>query len=166
MLQFEFFDLNDRFKKLDERNPLVSFNRLIDWDNFRSTLNIVRNKVLKSNEGRKFFDVVLMFKMLILQHLYNVSDNQIEYQIRGRYFFCRFLDLTPSARAPDAKMIWLFREPLTHLKLIRIFFYDFGYRLNEQYYQVRKGQNVDARFADALKQLNNKEENKQISSPP
>lgn len=164
MLQSGFFDLADRFKKLDEKDPLVNLNQLIDWENFRPTLNKVRDKARKSNAGRKPFDVVLMFKVLVLQHLYNVSDDQIEYQIRDRYSFCRFLDLTPSARVPDAKTIWLFREQLVKQQSIKPLFYDFDYQLNNQGYQARKGQIVDASFVDVPRQRNKKEENKQIKS--
>ncbi len=164
MLQSGFFDLKDRFKKLDEKDPLVHLNQLIDWENFRASLNQVREKTRKSNAGRKAFDVVLMFKVLVLQHLYNVSDDQIEYQIRDRYSFCRFLDLTPSARGPDAKTIWLFREQLIKRQLMRELFNDFDYQLNNQGYQAKKGQIVDASFVDVPKQRNKKGENEQIKS--
>ena len=43
---------------------------------------MIRSKPRKSQAGRKPYDVVLMFKILLLQHLYNVSDDDIEYQIR------------------------------------------------------------------------------------
>ena len=162
MWQPGFFDLEERFKKLDEKDPLVSLNKLIDWENFRDTLNKVRKKDRKSNAGRKPFDVVVMFKVLVLQHLYNVSDDQIEYQIRDRYSFCRFLALTPSDRIPDAKTIWLFREQLVKLELMKELFYDFDYQLNNQGYKAQKGQIVDASFVDVPKQRNNKKENKQI----
>ena len=72
----------------------------------------VREKERKSNAGRKGFDGVLMFKVLILQHLYNISDDETEYPIRDRYSFCRFLGVTPEGTIPDAKTIWLFRETL------------------------------------------------------
>ena len=51
-----------------------------------------------------------MFKVLILQHLYNISDDETEYQIRDRLSFSRFLGLKPEQLVPDAKTIWLFRE--------------------------------------------------------
>lgn len=47
----------------------------------------------KSRAGRKPFDAILMFRMLILQSLYNLSDEQIEYQVRDRMSFTRFLGL-------------------------------------------------------------------------
>ena len=95
MSQPGFFDLDECFEKLNESAPLVSLDNLVEWENFRETLGKVREKARKSNAGRKSLDVVLMFKVLVLQHLYNLSDDQTEYQIRDRYSFCRFLGLSP-----------------------------------------------------------------------
>ncbi len=163
MPQSGFFDLDDRFKKIDERDPLVGLNQLIDWESFRSTLNKIREKNRKSNAGRKPYDTVLMFKVLVLQHLYNVSDDQIEYQIRDRYSFGRFLGLIdPSSKIPDAKTIWLFRENLVKLNLMKEIFYDFDCQLNDKGYKAQKGQIVDASFVDVPKQRNTKKENEQI----
>ena len=85
MTQPGFFDLNNRHKKLNERDPLISLNELIDWEGFRDTLNGIRIKERKSKAGRKPIDCVLMFKALVLQHLYNLGDDELEYQIRDRY---------------------------------------------------------------------------------
>ncbi len=106
-----------------------------------------------------------MFKVLVLQYLYNVSDDQIEYQIRDRYSFGRFLGLIdPSSKIPDAKTIWLFREQLVKLDLMKELFYDFDYHLNNKGYKARKGQIVDSSFVDAPKQQNTKKENEQIKN--
>lgn len=164
MSQPGFFDLNDRYEKLNERDPLIHLNQLIDWENFRSTLNKVREKKRKSHAGRKGFDVVLMFKVLVLQHLYNIADDETEYQIRDRYSFCRFLGLSPEGKIPDAKTIWLFREALVKLELVETLFNDFNLQLNEQGYQAQKGQIVDASFVDVPRQRNSREENAQIKA--
>jgi IS5 family transposase len=103
-----------------------------------------------------------MFKVLVLQHLYNLSDDELEYQVRDRYSFCRFLGLSPEGRIPDAKTIWLFREHLVQCNLMTGLFKDFDYQLQEQGYKARKGQIVDASFVDVPKQRNTREENAQI----
>ena len=41
----------------------------------------------KSNAGRKPIDVIVMFRMLVLQSLYNLSDEQVEYEVRDRLSF-------------------------------------------------------------------------------
>lgn len=161
-MQSSFFDLENRYKKLDERDRLVWLKEIIDWEAFRETLNQCRDKPRKSNAGRKPFDVVLMFKVLILQHLYNIGDDELEFQIRDRYSFCRFLGLSPESRIPDAKTIWLFREQLTEKQLIKVLFYDFEYQLDEQGFSARKGQIIDASFVEAPVQRNTREENSQI----
>lgn len=164
MSQPGFFDLDGRHKKLNEKDPLLALDQLIDWENFRDTLNKIRDIARKSNAGRKPYDVVLMFKILVLQHLYNLSDDEIEYQIRDRYSFCRFLGLYPEETVPDAKTIWLFREELTRRDLMIELFNDFDYQLSEQGFRARKGQIVDASFVDVPRQRNTREENKQIKN--
>jgi transposase, IS5 family len=54
-----------------------------------------------------------MFRVLVVQTLYTLSDDQTEDQIRDRLSFMRFLGLALEDRIPDAKTIWLFREQLT-----------------------------------------------------
>ncbi len=75
-------------------------------------LKVIHQKQRKSNAGRKPHDVTLMFKMLVLQALYNLSDDQAEFQVRDRLSLQRFLGLSPEDPVPDAKTLWLFREQL------------------------------------------------------
>ena len=109
-----------------------------------------------------------MFKVLVLQQMYNLSDDQTEYQIRDRYSFCRFLGLTPEGRIPDAKTVWLFREQLVQRGLIEPLFAAFSSQIEAAGYQARKGQIVDASIVSAPKQRNGREENAQIKAgkPP
>jgi IS5 family transposase len=86
----------------------VGLNAAIDWEAFRPDLYRVHEKERKSNAGAKPFDVVLMFKLLILQQLHNLSDDGIEYQVRNRLSFMRFLGLQLEDRVPDAKTMWLY----------------------------------------------------------
>ncbi|OCC14666.1 Mobile element protein [Dissulfuribacter thermophilus] len=88
------FDLHTRVSKIDENgDPLKRLNEVIDWEMFRPILEKIRKKNRKSNAGRKPFDVVLMSKILILQSLYNLSDDATEAQIVDRFSFMRFLNL-------------------------------------------------------------------------
>jgi IS5 family transposase len=93
MLQAGFFDLEDLFKKIDEKDQLVALNALIDWEAFRPVLKGLKMVNRKSNSGRKRKDIVMMFKGLVLQHLHSISDDELEFQIRDRYSFCGFLGL-------------------------------------------------------------------------
>ncbi len=163
-MQPSFFDLDNRHKKLDERDGLLWLDQHIDWEYFRDTLQQVREKKRKSTAGRRPYDVVLMFKALVLQHLYNLGDDELEFQIRDRYSFCRFLGVTPEDQIPDAKTFWLFREQLTERQLIKPLFDDFALQLEGKGFKARKGQIVDASFISAPIQRNSRDENEQIKS--
>jgi IS5 family transposase len=103
-----------------------------------------------------------MFKVLILQSLYNLSDEAIEYQILDRLSFMRFLGLRLGSRVPDAKTIWLFREQLTEAGLAEELFRQFETVLEESGFAAKKGQIIDASIVQAPKQRNSREENAQI----
>jgi IS5 family transposase len=99
-----------------------------------------------------------------LQHLYNLGDDELEFQIRDRYTFCRFLGLSPEGRIPDAKTIWLFREQLGKAENIKSIFEVFEAQLEAKGYKARKGQIIDASFIEAPRQRNSREENAQIKA--
>jgi IS5 family transposase len=65
-------------------DPLERLANAILWESFRTLLEQVHQNERKSNAGRKALDVVLMFKVLILQTLYNLAVEPLEYQIRDR----------------------------------------------------------------------------------
>ncbi|MFC1765694.1 IS5 family transposase [Planctomycetota bacterium] len=163
MYEAGLFDWHERFDQLnDGGDPLVKLNQLMDWSVFTRSLNTLRKKERKSNAGRKPFDVTLMFKILVLQSLYNLSDDQTEFQIRDRLSFMRFLGLSLNDRVPDAKTIWLFREQLTEAGLAEKLFAQFDKFLRENGFSAKKGQIVDASIVRAPKQRNSRDENKQI----
>jgi transposase, IS5 family len=66
----------------------------------------------KNSAGRKPWDEVAIFKALVLQALYNLSDDQAEYQLRDRFSFMRFLGFELEDAVSDAKTLWLYREAL------------------------------------------------------
>ena len=67
------FDVEERAAQLTEMgDPLVGLNARIDWEAFRSDLNRVHEKDRKSKAGAKPFDVVLMFKVMLLLQLHNL----------------------------------------------------------------------------------------------
>ncbi|MHB8743518.1 MAG: transposase [Sulfuricaulis sp.] len=112
MLQSGFFDLQNRFGKLDQLgDPLQALNEVVDYSVFEPILTAGLKKEKTSNCGRLGFDPLLMFKVLILQSLYNLADGLTDFHIRDRFTFMRFLGLTPESWIPDEKTIWLFREP-------------------------------------------------------
>jgi len=103
-----------------------------------------------------------MFKVMILQRYYNISDNQTEYQICDRLSFMRFLGLKLAGGVPDSKTIWLFRERLTELGLVADLFASFLTELERLGMVIHEGKIVDASFVEVPNQRNSRDENAAI----
>lgn len=95
-----------------------------------------------------------MIKILVLQQLYNLADDVLEYQLLGRRSFLQFLDLTDSRSIPDAKTIWLFRDRLAQAGVGSQIFGQVQQQLARQDYIARCGQIVDASLVQAPIQRN------------
>ena len=110
MKQKTIFDEENRLEMLSRLgDPLEILNKVIKWEMFRSVLNQACRKEDTGKGGRPPYDVVMMFKILVLQRLYNLSDDQTEYQINDRMSFMRFLGINLCDKVPDAKTIWKFK---------------------------------------------------------
>jgi len=163
MGQMSFFSADDRLKSLSRMgDPLEPLKELIPWEQFRPLLKRVHEKKRKSNAGRKPFDALLMFKVLVLQSLYNLADEQVEFQIRDRLSFMRFLGLKIEDTVPDATTVWNFRERLNELGLMKPLFNRFDDYLAGAGYQASSGQIVDASIVRVPIQRNSREENARI----
>lgn len=162
-MQSSFFDLSERHALLEQLgDPLPKIDEVVDWEGFRPTLERIRAKKDPRKGGRPPHDVVLMFKVLLLQQLYNLSDDQTEYQIRDRYSFSRFLNLDPEGQVPDAKTIWFYREQLKKRGLLDELFSGLLSQIEAAGYVARRGQIVDAAIMETPRQRNPREENEQI----
>jgi IS5 family transposase len=154
-----------RQRKLSELGDnLEHLNQIIDWEMFRPMLAKAVRKPAKGPGGRPRFDVVKMFKILVLSRLFNLSDDQTEYQINDRISFMRFLDLGLYDTVPDAKTIWLFRETLKEAEIMEDLFAEFNALLERKGLITHEGTIVDATFVGTPKQRNNKEENETIKA--
>jgi transposase len=92
---YGFWDQDIRLSKISKLgDPLEILNNGIDFEIFRNLLENRLGQASKGPSGRPPYDYILMFKILILQRYYNLSDDQVEYQINDRLSFMRFLDLT------------------------------------------------------------------------
>lgn len=103
----------------------------------------------------------MLFKALIIQGLYNLSDEQREYQILDRTSFKIFLGLKKSDRVPDSRTYWHFREQLISSGSIESLFTSFNAQLDRSGVFANEGKMVDASFVEAPRQRNTREENKQ-----
>jgi transposase, IS5 family len=157
--------LSARYEKLHQKQDLlVRLNQVIPWEAFRPQLNQIHAKVRKSAAGRKPTDVVVLFKMLVLQQLHNISDESLEYQVNDRLSFMQFLGFDLMSEVPDATTVWLFRKHLWEAGLVEGLFEQFEGYLITQGYAAKGGQIVDATLIPVGVQHNTKAENIQIKA--
>lgn len=158
------FDEQVRLEKLSKKqDPLERLSAHIDFEFFRKPLEQFFDKdVDRSKGGRPAYDYVLMFKILILQRYYNLSDDTIEYAILDRLSFMRFLGLGINDPVPDAKTIWLFRDKLSGQGMVEKLFGHLDKQLDKDGIIVHKGKIVDASIVEVPLQRNNRDENKDL----
>jgi transposase, IS5 family len=159
------FDLEHRYERLIKAGDLLE--RLMSAVNFEA-FRYLFEKALKGSDGSKGgrppYDPELMFKVLILQALYNLSNEQAECMIRDRLSFMRFLGLGLNGAVLDATTIWLFREQLFNANTMEKLFGRFDKALTEQGYLAMSGQLMDAPLVPAARQRQNYGEKAEIKA--
>lgn len=163
--QAGFWDIDERYALLSEAgDPLEKLNSVVPWNVFRKPLAKALKRSDGAKGGRPPFDTILMFKILVLQALYDLSDDQAEFVINDRLSFMRFLGLGLGDKVPDAKTIWLFREHLSQAGAIKNLFARFDKHLAKAGYLAMGGQIVDASIVAAPKQRNSDGEKADIKA--
>ena len=165
MLQTSLFDLENRYASLSEAgDPLERLDAVIDWEIFRPILARIDEKARKSAAGRKPICRVLMFKLLILQRLHNLSDERLQFQVTDRLSFMRFLGLDLAADVHDARTVWAFRESLKRHNLSEPLFARLNQALADLGVELKSGQIIDATFVPVPIQRNGREDNEIIKA--
>jgi IS5 family transposase len=163
-----FFDADKRLSMLSLKgDPLEAISKLMPWEMFRADIESVvlpAEESRKSKAGRKPINALVLLRMLVLQSLYNLSDDQIEYQVRDRLSFTRFVGLGIEDGIPDGTTLWLFREKLAKAGLIDKLFERFGRHLEAKGYIARGGQMVDATIVAVPRQRNSRDENELVKA--
>jgi transposase, IS5 family len=150
MDQHEVFGAEERLRALSASgDPLERLRGVVDFEAFRPELEAALARAVGNREGGPPYDVVLMFRVLVLQALYALSDNQTEYQLCDRLSFVRFAGLAPHGPVPDAKAIRLFREQLTRAEALARLFARFDAVLQKRGYRAVGGQIVEATVVEA-----------------
>ena len=145
-----FFDGDERLKALSAAgDPLERLSLVVDFEVFRGELEVALSRSDRSKGGRPPYDPVMMFKVLVLQTLYTLSDEQTEYQLKDRLSFMRFVGLALHDAVPDAKTIWLYREHLARAGTVERLFARFDELLRAKGWLAMGGQIVDATVIEA-----------------
>ncbi len=158
-MQFTLFDKPKRLAKISKLgDTLEQLNGIVNWLIFLPILKQAIPLEARTKGGRPPFDTLLMFKILVIKRLYNLSLDQTEYQINCRLDFMRFLGLDLGSTVPDAKTIWLYEEALSKSESGKELFDRFFEEIKKAGYITREGSIVDASFMEAPRRRNTKEQ--------
>lgn len=112
---------------------------LLDWGRIGQLLSKVRG----GRMGAPAFPALLMFKALLLQRWYALSDPALEEALKDRLSFRRFVGLPLSEEIPDHSTLWRFREALG-TKLCEKLFEEIGRQIEGSGFVVKQGTLIDA----------------------
>ena len=130
-------------QKLNQR--LDKINRLVDWKTFELRLK----RIYSSPCGRPSHPVLLLFKCLLLQAWYNLSDYALEEALDDRLSFRRFVGLSVSETAPDHSVFSRFRDQLIQHAIHEQLFNELDHQLESRGLIIKKGTLVDATVIEA-----------------
>jgi IS5 family transposase len=116
----------------------------------------------KSNRGRKPWPVEVMFRVILLKHLFNRADETLEREIYNNIAYRCFAGLGLFKAVPDSRTIWLYNEVLAQNNAGQKLFDTFKTQLQKNGLLVKEGKIVDATFTLVPVQRNTKEENETI----
>lgn len=159
----ELFAVQDLQRRLEKRvTGLDKLQQVIDFEVFRPVLEEQTDFVGESSRGgRPAFDLVVMFKVLVLQRYHDLSDEETEYQLVDRISFRKFAGIGLGQAIPDRNTIWKFKERLGSEGMEAVFA-AFNRVLEGSGLSASKGKIVDATIVEVPRQRNTREENRQI----
>ena len=153
------FSLSEHLERLSkDGDPLEVLDATVDFQYFRIWLVEGLGYGDGSKGGRPPFDPVSMFKALILQAQHNLSDAKMEFMIRDRLSWMRFLGFELGGATPDENTIRHFRNRLTEVGTVKRVMKAFDWQLQKKGYIPMSGQIVDATLVLAPKQRNTEDE--------
>jgi transposase, IS5 family len=157
------FDAQHRLEQIQNMgDPLAALDAVMDWTIFVPVLARLPRAEPKAPGGRPAYAPLVLFKILVIQPLYGLSDAQAQFQILDRRSFHHFLGLSEADPVPDQNPIREFREKLTQAERFSELFAAFNARLADQGFITRKGQIIDASFVAVPRQRNRRQENAAI----
>lgn len=122
-------------------------NTIIDWKKIGQLIDQDYSKG-KSATGTPSYDGVLLFKMLLLETWYGLSDYEVEDRINDSISFSYFCGLTIEQVAPDHSTLSRFRTELTKTGTFEKLFKLINLQLEEHHIIIKKGVIVDASVID------------------
>jgi IS5 family transposase len=148
---FDLFAHEHRAKRIDQKDPLLALDELIDFQQLVDVVEAIAPRKRSDKGGRPPYPTEIMLRVIILKRLNNLSNDQMEFLLNDRMSFQRFTKLSHSPHIPDANTIWVFEERIGEASA-KALFEAVERQITQHGYSARKGQIVDATIVPVPKQ--------------
>lgn len=149
-------------KKIDSLgDPLADIEGHIDFAALAARVDQIAPRPVSAQGGRPPYPTETMVRILVLKRLYNLSDEQIEYQLLDRMSYKRFCGLANATHIPDRTTVWTFENRIGEAGA-QALFDGVSAQLLHKGFIARSGQIIDATLVPAPKQHNRRGEKELI----
>lgn len=153
MIKESLFAAEEREAKLDKLGDILQvLEKHVDFGALAKAIDEAAPRPSQEKGGRPPFPTELMVRAVVLQQLYNLSDEQMEFQLLDRLSFQRFVGLRHSSQIPDRTTFWTFKERLIRADASETLFEAVNRELDKHGYIARCGQIIDATIVPAPRQ--------------
>lgn len=144
------------------QDALAGIDALVDWAPFATALKDIHGAA----KGEPAYPPLVMFKVLLLQRWYGLSDPAMEAALFDRISFLRFAGFSSEDETPDHTTIWRFREALGTEGLIERLFAELGRQLAARGVTVKQGTLIDASIVQSAARRPRMDEDKISPTDP
>lgn len=144
---------------------LAKIDNLIDWQAVLELIQVV-DKSQTSAGGAPHRDLLIKIKMLFLQHLYNLSDPELEDQVNDRLSFQQFAGIDYDTTVPNFTTIWRFKEKLIQANIMDDLFNLILSFIEDRGCLVKKGTCIDATIIQSTTKPLTKQRRKELADTP
>ena len=136
-------------KKIDSLgDPLAAIESHIDFTALATEVDRIAPRPESRQGGRPPYPTETMVRILVLKRLYNLSDEQMEYQLLDRMSYKRFCGLSHAATIPDRTTVWIFEQRIGEAGA-QALFDGVTTQLLKKGFMARGGQIIDATLVPA-----------------
>jgi len=126
---------------------LEKLSSLVKWYRFEKLLAPMRDE---ASPGRPGYPAMVLFRALLLQSLYGLSERELEDALLDRLSFRRFCGLSLEDPVPDHTVLNRFRNRLIETQLMEKLFGELDHQLEKAGMILKRGTMLDATLIESV----------------
>lgn len=153
MIKESLFAAEEREAKLDKLGDVLQvLEKHVDFAALAKAIDQAVPRPSQEKGGRPPYPTEIMVRAVVLQQLYSLSDEQMEFQLLDRMSFQRLVGFRHSSQIPGRTTFWTFKERLIKANASETLFEAVNRELDKHGHLARCGQIVDAAIVPAPRQ--------------